>query len=246
MKQGFFEPLPLFPLPMEPTAPPFRIWIAEDDDEFRETLGKSLAGDLRIIQLYSDGRELVESLNKDQVFDIVIADLLMPGTDGLHVLEAAKKCNPEGVVIIMTGYASLDTAVQAIRGGAYDYIRKPFKLDEIEIIVKNACEKIALTRENRRLLKRLENLEQEKNLTSPPRTHFLPQDTTVAGLDSNVSELNVFLKQMIPSEYDLKGKDRQEKTFQNLQKLIEYKREGLLNDAEFLAMKKILFQKSVE
>ncbi len=227
---------------------PFRIWIAEDDDEFRETLGKSLAGELRTIQLYSDGRELVDSLNNDQIFDIVIADLLMPGTDGLQVLEAAKRCNPEGVVIIMTGYASLDTAIQAIRGGAYDYIRKPFKLDEIEVIVKNACEKIALIRENQRLLKRLENLEQEEDIRKPPRTCFLPGDTALssAGLDSNVSELNVLLKQMIPSEYDLKGKDLQEKTFQNLQKLIEYKREGLLNDAEFLSMKKILFQKSVE
>ncbi len=57
----------------------------------------------------------------------------------------------------MTGYASLDTAIQAIRGGAYDYIRKPFKLDELEVIVKNAGEKIALIRENRRLLQRLKD-----------------------------------------------------------------------------------------
>ncbi len=226
----------------------FRIWIAEDDDEFREALGKSLAGELRTIQLYSDGRELVESLNTDPAFDIVIADLLMPGTDGLQVLEAAKRCNPEGVVIIMTGYASLDTAIQAIRGGAYDYIRKPFKLDEIEVIVKNACEKIALIRENQRLTKRLDNAEQEKHLKRGPGTCFFPGDSTLSSamVDPKVSELNVLLKQMIPSDYDVKGKDRQEKTFQNLQKLIEYKRDGLLNDAEFLSMKKILLQKSGE
>ncbi len=102
-----------------------RIWIAEDEDELREALGKSLSREGREILLFADGKELLQHLKRDSAFDIIIADLLMPEVDGLQVLQESKECNPEGIVIIMTGYASLDTAIQAIRGGDYDYIRKP-------------------------------------------------------------------------------------------------------------------------
>ena len=179
---------------------PFHIWIAEDDDEFRETLGKSLGQETREIRLFSDGGELIEFLKRDRSFDIIIADLLMPGADGLHVLEKSKKYNPDGVVIIMTGYASLDTAIQAIRGGAYDYIRKPFKLDEIEIIVKNACEKIALVRENRRLLQRLkETMEEMKEINrSQAKVPESRDSLSPLDLDYRISEMDLLLKQMVP------------------------------------------------
>jgi DNA-binding response OmpR family regulator len=229
---------------MGPVRLPFHIWIAEDDDEFRETLGKSLVQETREIRLFSDGGELVEFLKKDCSFDIIIADLLMPGVDGLQVLEKSKKYNPDGVVIIMTGYASLDTAIQAIRGGAYDYIRKPFKLDEIEIIVKNACEKIALVRENRRLLQRLkETMEEMKEISRPQakvpesRNFLSPLD-----LDYRISEMDLLLKQMVPSDYDFKDREHREKTYQEVKKLIEYRREGFLNEPEFLSMKYMLLQ----
>ena len=222
----------------------FRIWIAEDDDEFRETLGKSLTRDTREIRLFPNGGELVKVLERDPSFDIIIADLLMPGVDGLQVLEKAKKCHPEGVVIIMTGYASLDTAIQAIRGGAYDYIRKPFKLDEIEIIVKNACEKIALVRENRRLLQRLkETMEEMKEISRPQAKVPESRDSlSPLDLDYKISEMDLLLKQMVPSDYDFKGREHREKTYQEVKKLIEYRREGFLNEAEFLSMKYMLLQ----
>ena len=223
---------------------PFHIWIAEDDDEFRETLGKSLVQETREIRLFSDGGELVEFLKKDRSFDIIIADLLMPGADGLHVLEKSKKYNPDGVVIIMTGYASLDTAIQAIRGGAYDYIRKPFKLDEIEIIVKNACEKIALVRENRRLLQRLKETMGEMKEISRPQAKVPESRDSLSPLDLDykISEMDLLLKQMVPSDYDFKGREHREKTYQEVKKLIEYRREGFLNETEFLSMKDMLFQ----
>jgi DNA-binding response OmpR family regulator len=226
---------------MTSSIPPFRIWIAEDDDEFRETLGKSLVQENREIRLFPNGEELIEVLRKAPSFDIIIADLLMPGVDGLQVLEKSKKCNPDGVVIIMTGYASLDTAIQAIRGGAYDYIRKPFKLDEIEIIVKNACEKIALVRENRRLLQRLkETLEKVKEIDNPGAK--LRESLSPVELDHRTSEMDLLLKQMVPSDYDFKDREHREKAYQEVKKLIEYRREGFLNEAEFLSMKYMLLQ----
>jgi DNA-binding NtrC family response regulator len=229
---------------MGPVSLPFQIWIAEDDDEFRETLGKSLVQEAREIRLFSDGGELVEFLKKDRSFDIIIADLLMPAVDGLQVLEKSKKYNPDGAVIIMTGYASLDTAIQAIRGGAYDYIRKPFKLDEIEIIVKNACEKIALVRENRRLLQRLkETMEEMKEISRPQAKVPESRDSlSPLDLDYRISEMDLLLKQMVPSDYDFKDREHRGKTYQEVKKLIEYRREGFLNEAEFLSMKYMLLQ----
>ncbi len=229
---------------MDQDKHPFRIWIAEDDDDFRQALGKSLAQEGRAIHLFSNGKELVDYLKKDPSFDIIIADLLMPEVDGLQVLEKSKKYNLDGVVIIMTGYASLDTAIQAIRGGAYDYIRKPFKLDELEVIVKNACEKISLIRENQRLLQKLkEAMEEMKDMRKTSLLHRVPVEPLPSvGLDHKISEMDVLLKQMIPSDYDFRNKEHREKIFQSLQKLIEYRREGLLNESEFFSMKKMLIQ----
>ena len=233
-----------FSLNMEQDKIPACIWIAEDDDEFRETLAKSLAQEYRTIHQFSNGEKLVEALKQSPAFDIIIADLLMPVVDGLQVLASAKKYNPEGVVIIMTGYASLDTAIQAIRGGAYDYIRKPFKLEEIEIIVKNACEKIALVRENRRLLQRLkETMEEMKEISRPPaKIPEAGRSLSVLDLDYKISEMDLRLKQMVPSDYDFQDREHREKAYQELKKLIDYRREGLLNEAEFLSMKYMLLQ----
>jgi DNA-binding response OmpR family regulator len=221
-----------------------RIWIAEDEDELREALGKSLSREGREILLFADGKELLQHLKRSPAFDIIIADLLMPEVDGLQVLQESKACNPDGIVIIMTGYASLDTAIQAIRGGAYDYIRKPFKLDEIELVVKNAGEKIALVRENRRLLQRLKDtMEEIREIRKPPvPAPDAREARSSADLDQDLSGMDVLLKQMIPSDYDFKDREHREKTYQEIKKLIEYKKEGLLNEGEFLSMKNLLLK----
>ena len=232
------------PMNVDSDILPFRVWITDDDDDFREALGKSLAQEKRSIRLFANGEELIEALKRDSSFDIIIADLLMPVVDGLQVLEKARKSNPDGVVIIMTGYASLDTAIQAIRGGAYDYIRKPFKLDELEVIVKNAGEKIALIRENRRLLQKLKDaMEEMKGLKKPtPDSHSPVESVPSLALDHKITEMGVILNQLIPPDYDFKEREQRGKAFQELQKLIEYKREGLLSEMEFTSLKKILFQ----
>jgi CheY-like chemotaxis protein len=220
-----------------------QILIAEDDDSLREILRNVLRNPQRVIQLSKDGEEAIQALKKSP-FDVVITDLMMSGADGLQVLEEAKRCHPESVVIIMTGYASLDTAIRAIRGGAYDYIRKPFKIEELDIVVRNACEKIFLLRENKRLLHRLQetmaemkNLRKtwDENMTNMFATPLLP-------LDQSLSEMDVILKQ-IPPDYDLKKKDSREKAIQDLEKLIRLKREGSIDEQEFFLFKKILVNK---
>ena len=219
---------------------PFQIWIAEDEEELREALGRSLSSSQRGIRLFESGKAILHSLKKDPAFDIILADLIMPEVDGLQVLERAKESNPDGVVIIMTGYASLDTAIQAIRGGAYDYIRKPFKLDELEIVVKNACEKISLVRENRHLLQTLKaTMEEMKQYRLMDEDSNLKKISS-SNLDQKISEMDVLLRQMAPPDYDFKSKEYREQIFQNLKRLVEWKKEGYIDEKEFLSAKKVL------
>jgi CheY-like chemotaxis protein len=226
-----------------PGAEKIQVLVVEDDDSFRELILGFLKKPKRDISAEKNGKEAIQAL-QSHPFDLVISDLMMPGADGMEVLREAKKRNPDCVVILITGYASLDSALQAIRGGAYDYLRKPFKLDQLEIVVNNACEKISLIRENQRLLQKLkEALEEMKDMRKTSLLQRVPVETLPSvGPDHKISEMDVLLKQMIPSDYDFKNKEHQEKTFRYIQKLIEYRREGLLNESEFSSMKKMLLQ----
>jgi CheY-like chemotaxis protein len=224
-------------------AEKIQVLVVEDDDSFREVILGFLKKPERDISAEKNGKEAIQAL-QSHPFDLVISDLMMPGADGMEVLREAKKRNPDCVVILITGYASLDSALQAIRGGAYDYLRKPFKLDQLEIVVNNACEKIYLFRANQRLLQKLkEAMEEMKEMRKTSLLQRVPVEPLPSvPLDPNISEVDVLLKQMIPSDYDFKNKEHRQKTFQDLQKLIEYRREGLLNESEFFSMKKILLQ----
>jgi DNA-binding NtrC family response regulator len=133
------------------------ILIAEDDP----TLGEALTGFLRekghAVNLARTGGEALALLEK-QSYPLVITDLVMPEADGLMVLRAARQRDPATLVVIMTGYASIDSAIEATREGAYDYLRKPFKLQEIEIAVSRAARLLFLDKENQRLLHKLNDL----------------------------------------------------------------------------------------
>ena len=230
-------------LPTPLSLETFRLLIAEDDDAFRDILREVLQKPNRVIEAYKDGQEAIAVLQQSR-FDIVITDLRMSGADGLQVLQEAKRSHPDSIVIIMTGYASLDSAIAAIRGGAYDYIRKPFKVDELEIIVHNACEKIFLVRENQRLLRRLqETMAEMKKLRQSWEENLTRVfDNSPPSPEGPLLEMDVTLKQ-IPPDYDLRRKDSREKALQELDKLIRLRREGSLDEKEFLLLKKMLLKK---
>ena len=91
--------------------------------------------------------EAIEQVQKE-IFDLVITDLRMPKVDGMEVLRAVKSASPETVVLIITAFATADSAVEAMKQGAYDYLTKPFQVDEVQLIIRNALEKRRLTTEN--------------------------------------------------------------------------------------------------
>ena len=131
-----------------------RILIVEDEDLMRELLTKILAGENYRIAEAASGEEALKLL-QDQTFDLVLTDLRLKGMDGLQLLAEVRSQDPEIVVIVMTAYASVETAVDAMRKGAYDYITKPFINEEIRVMLRRALDQRHLSRENRHLKREL-------------------------------------------------------------------------------------------
>ncbi|MBI5587750.1 MAG: sigma-54-dependent Fis family transcriptional regulator [Deltaproteobacteria bacterium] len=136
------------------TSNNFRILITDDDGDLRELLTEAVKNWGYVVSVARDGEEALRKLRMER-YDVVITDLMMPGMDGLILLKKIKELDKEILVIIITGYATIETAVKAIETGAYDYIAKPFRLDELMIVIKNACERLRLTSQNKALLDEL-------------------------------------------------------------------------------------------
>lgn len=132
------------------------ILVVDDEQSMREFLSIMLRKQGHEVVVASRGEEAIELLNTGDVFSLVMTDLKMPGASGLDVLETAKTVNPACQVIVMTAYATPETAISAIKSGAYDYITKPFKVDEAKVAVERALEKYALVSENFFLKKSLD------------------------------------------------------------------------------------------
>lgn len=142
---------------MSPDQPALKILIAEDDPNLGEALVSYLREKGHLVDLARHGGEALNLLSRHK-YSLVLTDLVMPEVDGLEVLRAARQRNPATLVVIMTGHASLASALQATREGAYDYLRKPFNLQEIEVAVDNAARLLHLREENGRLLAKLNEL----------------------------------------------------------------------------------------
>jgi DNA-binding NtrC family response regulator len=120
-----------------------RILVADDDAVIREGLRRILTAEGYEVETASNGRAALERLEQKR-FKLLVTDLKMPGMSGLEVLQTLRNCQPELPVILITGYAAIDNAVEAMKNGATDYISKPFANEEIVSKVKNAMESRAV------------------------------------------------------------------------------------------------------
>lgn len=142
-----------------------RILVIDDEENIRATLAEFLTLTGYQVATAADGREGLDRLGADS-FDLVLSDLKMPGVDGIAVIEWVKETQPELPVIVMTGFATVDTTIRALRLGAEDYLLKPFSLDEIERTVENSLEKRRLRERNTELTaanERLREIERIKD-----------------------------------------------------------------------------------
>src|SRR5437868_4108238 len=134
-----------------------------------------------------DGKAALKALEK-ATFDAAILDLRMPGMTGIEVLEQLKQVSPDTEAIVMTGHASMETAIDAVRLGAFDYITKPCKLVELEAILRKVADKRDLQNKNRALQTRVRAAEGPTNLVgmSPAMAGVHRLINTVAPTDSTV------------------------------------------------------------
>jgi two-component system response regulator PilR (NtrC family) len=117
-----------------------KILIVEDEKSMREVLRILLEGENHKVTTASDGHEGLSYLDKD-IFDLVITDMKMPKANGFEILKKVKETSPETIVIMITAFGNTETAIEAMKLGAYDYVSKPFNIDEIRLIVRKAIEK---------------------------------------------------------------------------------------------------------
>ena len=164
-----------------------RILVVDDEAVVRDSLGGWFRQDGHAVDLAESAREALR-LSARGRHDIALVDIKMPGMDGLELQSRLAAADPDLAVILMTAYASVDTAVRAMKAGAYDYIVKPFDPDELSLLIKRAGEHRSLKAENLRLKKSLEVV------TAPPpivgcssaMKHVLELVATVAGTDATV------------------------------------------------------------
>ncbi len=133
----------------------YRILIADDEASMRDVLSIMLQREGYVVDVAADGSQAVRALQENG-YDLVISDVQMPRMDGRALLSYLRERSPETVVIMITAFSTTEQAVEAMKQGAYDYITKPFKNEEIRLVVKNALERKALRQENQQLKKALE------------------------------------------------------------------------------------------
>jgi YesN/AraC family two-component response regulator len=223
---------------LEDTSRQIKILIIDDEKSVADILRDLLSDNERLIDACYDGLAGIERIQKN-FYDLIIVDLVMPKVGGLEVLKYAKQTNPDVLVIIITGHASLETAVTAIKEGAYDYIRKPCKLEEIRIVVENAIDKIKLYRENRKLIKKLQDAynelmvyKQERNDNKKNERDDDKKNASINFFSSNTPSLHyLYDNSSFPNNY-----------IEKLQALSSLKDKGNLTEDEFKAFKHHLFK----
>ena len=201
------------------------ILIVDDEKDVADILKDCISDEERSIDVCYDGLDGIDHIQRNS-YDLVIVDLVMPKVGGLDVLKYAKIANPDVLVIIITGYASLETAIMAVREGAYDYIRKPCKLEEIKIVVDNAIDKIKLFRENKELLKEIKDAYHELMLLKNEKK-----------ADKKISSINFFSSNMPSLHYLYNNNSAPNSTIDKLQALSSLKERGGLTESEYKTFK---------
>jgi two-component system response regulator PilR (NtrC family) len=140
-----------------------KILIVEDEKNMNEVLKILLEGEGYEVISAFDGDEGLDLIKKD-IYDLVITDIKMPGVDGFEILKTVKDISPDTIVVMITAFGTTESAIEAMKLGAYDYIDKPFKIDEIRLIVQKAIEKKKLSTEVRLLKDRVETTYRLENI----------------------------------------------------------------------------------
>ncbi len=164
-----------------------RILIIDDEETLRESLGRLLTREGYDVTTTGTGEDALE-LTGSAIYDLIISDIFLPGIDGIEVLRKVRERQPDQLIVLMTAFASLETAVEALRAGAYDYIMKPIIHEEVKLLVRSALKQRSLQTENLILRKQIEKEYDFSHIIGvcPKIRKVLDEVTKIADAKSNV------------------------------------------------------------
>jgi signal transduction histidine kinase/DNA-binding response OmpR family regulator len=169
-----------------------KILVVDDEERMCESLKTLLSEVGYEVTTVQEGEKAIEKINRDD-FDLVVTDIKMPRWDGLDILKAARTKDQNALVILMTGFASLESAVNAINQGAYDYLMKPIEFPELKLTIRRGLEKRKADQARNQLLTELK----EKNLELNKRVAELDAIYQVSKSLSSTENLNALLRKII-------------------------------------------------
>ncbi len=177
-----------------------RILLVDDDRGLLDSISDFLSLEDFDVETINEGQKAITAI-KDNAFDLVITDIKMPGVSGLEVLKKAREIDSELPVMVMTGFASLETAIEAVRDGAYEYMTKPFDMDMFLNVVTRAVKQRKLAVENKELVNNLVDL--DKQLESRLNQIFALGEVTK--VITNISDLDMALEAIVNISSEITG-----------------------------------------
>jgi DNA-binding NtrC family response regulator len=164
-----------------------KLLVVDDEPIALRNLERVLAKEGYEVTTAPSGQAALRHL-REGAFAAVLTDLKMEKVDGMQVLRRSKEIDPDAEVILITGYAAIETAIEAMKQGAYHYLAKPFKLDEVRKVVREAVEKVALKKENRRLRESIESMKDRVDIVTqdPGMLRVLDTARDVTATDCNI------------------------------------------------------------
>lgn len=203
-----------------------RILIADDEVDIRELLGDYLQSEGYDCILAEDAYQAIEAFRNNRDFDLVMSDIRMPGKTGLDLLGEIKEIDPDVMVIMISAVKDIESAITAMSKGAYDYVSKPFKLNEVGLIARKAIEKRRLVMENRQYQAQLEQMVKERTielqnaLNELDKTYSFTLRALVTALDTRDEETQGHSLRVV--RYTLKLAELMNLTREEDLKVIEY------------------------
>ncbi len=217
-----------------------RVLVADDDEVFREILAETVEEAGAAVELAADGLSALEKLSAGEL-DILISDLNMPKMDGLTLLRQVRTVYPHILSILITGFGSLESAIQALRLGAYDYIQKPFMVEQVAVTVRNAVDRVRTYKEKAVLLREIEEL--HRRVYSLEGNHY----SECQVCDSSGNPLRGPLLSSVPGfrpdAFLEKPQGNPNRAIASLEALKGLKRDGIISDSELSRLKQLIIKK---
>ncbi len=227
--------------PMAPkTETAVRVLVADDDEIFLEILAETVEEAGAKVELASDGIAALELLSAGD-FDILISDLNMPRMDGLTLLKQVRTLYPHTLCILITGFGSLESAIQALRLGAYDYIQKPFMVEQVGVTIRNAVDRVVAYKERASLLLEIENL--HRRIYSLEGNRY--PDSKVYDSSGNLMRgpLLANVPGFRPDAFLEKPQGNPNRLITALEALKGLKRDGIISDSELNRLKQLIISR---